>query len=84
MNSYPHRWNLWWVKTFANFATISERFLRKIFVLVSPCVGGSKVPPRTLYRIKCVLAEILYGCQKQNGGFYVAREKLLREACKHL
>ena len=34
--------------------------------------------PRTLYRIKCVLAEILYGCQKQNGGFYVAREKLAR------
>ena len=37
-----------------------------------------------LYRIKCVLAEILFGCQKQNGGFYVAREKLLCEACKHL
>ena len=25
--------------------------------IVSPCVGGSKVPPCTLYRIKCVLAE---------------------------
>ena len=33
------------------------------------------MPPRTL---KCVLAEILYGCKKQNGGFYVAREKLAR------
>ena len=55
-----------------------------IYIFVSPCMGGSKVPPRTLYRIKCVLAEILYGCKKQNGGFYVAREKLLREACKHL
>ena len=55
-----------------------------LYVLVSPCVGGSIVPPRSLYRIKCVLAEILYGCQKHNGGFYVAREKLLREACKHL
>ena len=54
-----------------------------VCMFVSPCVGGSKVPPRTLYRIKCVLAEILYGCQKQNGGLYVAREKLLREACKH-
>ena len=25
---------------------------------VSPCVGGSKAPPHTLYRIKCVLAEV--------------------------
>ena len=36
-----------------------------IYLFVSPCVGGSKVPPRTLYRIKCVLAEILYGCQNK-------------------
>ena len=28
-----------------------------IIIFVSPCVGGSKAPPRTLYRIKCVLAE---------------------------
>ena len=28
-----------------------------ICILVSPRVGGSKVPPRTLYRMKCVLAE---------------------------
>ena len=26
-------------------------------VLVSRCVGGSKAPPRTLYRIKCVLVQ---------------------------
>ena len=26
-------------------------------IYVSPCVDGSKAPPRTLYRIKCVLAE---------------------------
>ena len=36
---------------------------------MSPCVGGSKVPPRTLHRVKCVLAVILFGCQRQNGGF---------------
>ena len=28
-----------------------------LFNFVSPCVGGSKAPPRTLYCIKCVLAE---------------------------
>ena len=28
-----------------------------IYIFVSPCVGGSKAPPRTLYRIKCALAE---------------------------
>ena len=47
-----------------------EKRFTHVCIFVSPCVGGSKVPPRTLYRIKCVLAEILYGCQKQNGGFY--------------
>ena len=30
---------------------------RVITVFVSPCVGGSKAPPCTLYGIKCVLAE---------------------------
>ena len=28
-----------------------------IYIFVSPCVGGSKALPRTLYCIKCVLAE---------------------------
>ena len=66
-------------KTSVCFRYIQYTFvLSSVSIFVSPCVGGSKVPPRTLYRIKCVLAEILYGCQKQNGGFYVAREKLLQ------
>ena len=72
--------------------TVYERFTvtacaRKIVksgntqIFVSPCVGGSKVPPRTLYRIKCVLAEILYGCQKQNA---LRVKNSCAEACKHL
>ena len=28
-----------------------------LYIFVSHCVGGSKALPRTLYRIKCVLAE---------------------------
>ena len=32
---------------------------------VSPCVGGSIVPPRTLYRIKCVLAVIYLGVKNK-------------------
>ena len=46
-------------------SNFGDDFSRYIYCIVSPCVGGSKVPPRTLYRIKCVLAEILYGCQNK-------------------
>ena len=30
------------------------------YIFVSPYMGGSKVPPRTLYDIKCVLAVYIY------------------------
>jgi hypothetical protein len=36
---------------------INHSLYKCIYIFVSPCVGGSKAPPRTLYRIKCVLAE---------------------------
>ena len=34
-----------------------------IYTFVSPCVGRSVVPPRTLYRIKVVLADSLHMCK---------------------
>ena len=56
-----------------------------VVIIVSPCVGGSIVLPRSLYRIKCLLAVIYLGVQnKMTASIYVAREKLLRKACKHL
>ena len=33
------------------------KYANYICTFVSPCVGGSKAPPRTIFCIKCMLAE---------------------------
>ena len=50
---------------------------------VSPCVGGSIVPPHTLYRIKCVLAVIYLGVKNKMVASTSCVKKTLARSLQH-
>ena len=61
----------------------SAKLLLHVFSIVSPCVGGSIVPPRTLYRIKCVLAVINLGVKNKIVASTSRVEKTLARSLQH-